>query len=85
MSETDTAEHKIEVIKPISIAPKEYAQGTEFSVLNEPIGAVAIAFAELEAQLTMTINALLNLEYRDGIALEDLMQSFASRSASNKL
>ena len=79
MPEAEKAEHKIEVIKPISITPKEYALNTEFSVLNEPLGAIVIAFSELEAQLTMAINALLNLEYRDGIVLEDLMQSFATR------
>ncbi len=79
MADAQNTEHSIEVIKPVSITPKEYARSTEFSVLNEPLGAVAIAFAELEAQLTATINALLNLEYKDGVALEDLMQSFASR------
>ena len=79
MTEADNEEHKIEVIKPVSITPKEYAQSTEFSILNEPLGAVVVAFSELEAQLTMAINALLNLDFRDGIALEDLMQSFAAR------
>ncbi len=72
MADAQNTEHSIEVIKPVSITPKEYARSTEFSVLNEPSGAVAIAFAELEAQLTATINALLNLEYKDGVALEDL-------------
>jgi hypothetical protein len=79
MPEKDQSERRIEVVKPVAITPKQYALNTEFSPLNEPLGALAITFSELEAKLTMTINALLNIDYRDGLILEDLMQSLGAR------
>ena len=80
MVEPNTTEREMLVVKPISITPKEYAQNTEFSPLNEPLGAMAITFSELEDKLTMAINALLKIDHSpDGIILEDLMQSFSGR------
>jgi hypothetical protein len=64
---------------PISISPKEYALSTEFAPLNEPLGAIVVAFAQLESKLTMSIDALLGVEYPAGVALEDLMQSPTAR------
>ena len=74
---TDDTEDAI--IKPISITPKDYAQNFEFAPLNEPLGAIVMAFAQLEGKLTMTINALLSIDHREGVALEDLMQSATAR------
>jgi hypothetical protein len=74
-----TDDAKDAIIKPITITPKEYAQGYEFAPINEPLGAIVMAFTQLEAKLTMTINALLGIDYPSGIALEDLMQSTITR------
>jgi hypothetical protein len=79
MPKKTKSEQRIEVVKPVSITPKEYATHTEFSPLNEPLGALAITFSVLEDKLTMAINALLKIDYRDGLTLEDLMQSFSTR------
>jgi hypothetical protein len=67
------------IIKPISITPEEYARSYEFAPLNEPLGAIVMVFAQLEAKLTMTIDALLGINYPAGAALEDLMQSVTTR------
>jgi hypothetical protein len=77
-----TAEHSDiddAIIKPISVTPKEYAQSYEFAPLNEPLGAIVMVFAQLEAKLTMTIDTLLGIDYPAGAALEDLMQSVTNR------
>jgi hypothetical protein len=70
---------EVQVIKPISITPKEYAQSFEFAPLNEPLGAIVMAFAQLEATLTMSINDLLGIDYKLGIALDDLIQGTITR------
>jgi hypothetical protein len=75
----DENERRVEVVKPISITPKEYALNIEFAPLNEPLGALTIAFSSLESKLTQVINALLKVSHTDGIALEDLMQSINTR------
>jgi hypothetical protein len=66
-----------------TVTPKEYAKEYELAPLNEPLGAIVMAFATLESKLSMTINALLGLQYPKahamGIALDDLMQSTTSR------
>ena len=74
------AEDKPTILAPFQITPKQYAQETEFAPLNEPLGAIAFAFADLEDKLTFAINRLLGIEHiPDGIILEDLMQSFTGR------
>jgi hypothetical protein len=50
-----------------------------FRKLYRPLGAVALVFADLEAQLTRTITALLGTSRREGIALEWLMQNLNNR------
>jgi hypothetical protein len=71
---------KMPEIEPVSVTPKEYALTTGFAPLNEPLGAIAIEFANLEDKLTVAINFLLKIDHiPDGLALEDLMQSFATR------
>jgi hypothetical protein len=50
-----------------------------FHPLREPLGAIVMAFAQLEAKLTMAINNLIGIDYQAGVALEDLMQSAAAR------
>ena len=63
-----------------TFTPKEYAlQVSEFKPLYEPIGALVLAFAELEATLTFTIDPLMGLTYAEGRALEALMMSFSAR------
>jgi hypothetical protein len=73
------SDREIAIIKPFSITPKEYAQTTEFAPFNEPLGAIVMAFATLEAKLTMTIDALLGIDPPTGLALKDLMQSANAR------
>jgi hypothetical protein len=50
-----------------------------FRKLYRPLGAIAVTFADLEAQVTHTLNALLGTSRREGNALESLMQSFSLR------
>jgi hypothetical protein len=60
--------------------PKEYAlKVSEFKPLYEPLGALVMAFADLEATLTFTIDALMGLTHPEGRALEVLMVSFSAR------
>jgi hypothetical protein len=47
--------------------------------LREPLGELALHFAGLEDQVTMTINALLRLSYEEGVILETVMRDFGSR------
>ena len=76
MAET---EREVNILKPITITPREYAEGYEFAPLHEPLGAIVMVFAQLEAKLTMTVDTLLGITYPDGVALEDLMQSTTAR------
>lgn len=79
MPESKGGERTINIVQPISITPKQYAQNTEFSPLNEPLGALAITFATLESKLTHAISNIMNIDYSTSVALEDLMQSPTAR------
>lgn len=50
-----------------------------FRKLYRPLGAIAFTFADLEADLTRTINALLGTSWREGAAMEWLMQNVSNR------
>ena len=50
-----------------------------FEALQRPLGRLAMAFAELEDELTTCINLLLRIDATEGAVLEALMQNFNSR------
>lgn len=50
-----------------------------FYALHEPLGALVMEFAELEAKVTSAINLLLRIDEREGTILEALMPNFAMR------
>jgi hypothetical protein len=54
-------------------------EANPFKALYEPIGALMVAFGEMEAHLTMTIDTLLSVPYDQGLALESLMLDFGRR------
>jgi len=64
-------------LKPIKwqdIEPPPY-----FRKLYRPLGAIALTFSDLEAQLTKTLDTLLGTYFSHGVALEWLMQNTSLR------
>jgi hypothetical protein len=50
-----------------------------FRKLYRPLGAIAVAFADLERQLTATLRQMMRMSHREGAALEWLMQNANQR------
>jgi len=61
------------------VTRKQIEPDPVFRKLYRPLGAVAFVFADLEAELTRTIATLLGTTWREGAALEWLMQNANSR------
>ena len=68
---------KNEPIPPVRRA--EVEPPAIFRKLYRPIGEIALTFADLEAQVTRTLNLLLETSWREGAALEWFMQNFSQR------
>jgi len=68
---------KNEPIPPVRQA--EIEPHAIFRKLYRPLGAVSITFADLEAHLTIALNLLLGTSWREGAALEWLMQNLNNR------
>jgi hypothetical protein len=66
-----------EPIRPVRRA--EVEPDPIFRKLYRPLGEIAFVFADLEAQLTRTITALLGTSHYEGEAIEWLMQNANSR------
>ena len=63
-----------------TVTPKQYALEMDpFNALCLPIGALILAFNQLELKLTMTIDALMGMTPPEGWALEALMINFSIR------
>jgi hypothetical protein len=50
-----------------------------FRQIREPLGHLVSAFAHLEDQVTLTINAMMRLRFEEGLILDTLMQNFSTR------
>jgi hypothetical protein len=68
---------KNEPIPPVRRA--EVEPEAIFRKLYRPLGEIAVTFADMEAQVTRTLNVLLETSWREGAALEWFMQSFNRR------